>query len=88
MLKGKELLFGMEQYGRWNVLEFVTRSRDITDVVTYLKVERIFEMFSAATFITKDSVNFERRTGIPFLVENTNKETQNNINEVDDIDLP
>jgi len=88
MLKGKELIFGMEQYGRWNVQEFVARSRDITDVVTYLKVERIFEMFSAATFITKDSVNFERRTGLPFLTDETKKETKDDLREIDDLDLP
>jgi hypothetical protein len=87
MLKGKELIFGMELYGRWNVQEFVTRSRDITDVVTYLKVERIFEMFSAAKFITKDSVNFERRTGLPFLTDETKKETKDDLHETDDLDL-
>jgi hypothetical protein len=88
MLKGKELISGIEQYGRWNVQEFVTRSRDITDVFTYLKVERIFEMFSAATFVTKDSVSFEKRTGLPFLTDKTQKETKDDLNEMNDLDLP
>ena len=87
MLKGKELISGIEQYGRWNVQEFVTRSRDITDVFTYLKVEKLFEMFNAATFVTKDSVNFEKRTGLPFLTDKARKETKDDLHEIDDLDL-
>ena len=68
MLKGKELIRGLEQFGRWNVQEFVTRSHDMKDVLTYLQAERIFELFSATSFSTIDSVKFKRRTGLPFIV--------------------
>ncbi len=67
MLKGKELIRGLEQFGRWNVQDFVTRSRDMKDVLTYLQAERIFELFSVTSFSTKDSVKFEKRTGLPFI---------------------
>jgi hypothetical protein len=75
MFKGKELIRGLEQFGRWNVQEFVTRSRDTKDVLTYLQAERIFELFSATSFSTKDSVKFERRTGLPFIVGPLPEET-------------
>jgi hypothetical protein len=29
MLKGGELMWGIEEYGRWNIQEFVARSQDM-----------------------------------------------------------
>jgi hypothetical protein len=75
----------MEQYGRWNVQEFVTRSHDIADVLTYLKVERMFEMFSAATFVTKDSINFEKRKGLLNLTDTPKKELKVDLPEDEDL---
>ncbi|NWG03770.1 MAG: hypothetical protein HXY44_13035 [Syntrophaceae bacterium] len=37
MFKGEELLLGIEQYGRWNTLEFIARSQDVMDVLPYLR---------------------------------------------------
>jgi hypothetical protein len=65
MIIGEELIWGIEQYGRWNMQEFVVRSKDITDVLIYLRAERILEMFKVMPFITLDSISFERRTGLP-----------------------
>jgi len=65
MLKGEELLWGIEQYGRWNTQEFVTRSQDMMDVLTYLRAERILEMVKVMSFVTLDTVRFERRTSLP-----------------------
>jgi hypothetical protein len=65
MLISEELIWGIEQYGRWNIQEFVARSRDIGDVLTYLKAERILEMVKVMSFVTIDSVSFERRTSLP-----------------------
>jgi hypothetical protein len=64
MFMGEELVRGIEQYGRWNTQEFVARSQEIIDVLTYLRAERILEMFKAVSFITVDSVNFLRRTNL------------------------
>jgi hypothetical protein len=69
MLKGKELICGLERFGRWNVQGFVMRSRNTNDVLTYLQAERIFELFSATSYSTKDSIHFEKRTGIPFIAD-------------------
>ena len=62
MLIGEELILGIEQYGRWNIQEFIARSQDMVDVLTYLRAERILEMFKGMSFVTIDSVRFERKT--------------------------
>jgi len=65
MLKEEELMWGIEQYGQWSVQEFVARSRDMIDVLAYLRAERSLEMVKLISFVTVDSVNFERKTDPP-----------------------
>jgi hypothetical protein len=65
MLTGVELMLGIEQFGRWNIQEFVARSQDTKDVLTYLRAERVLEMVKVMPFVTVDLVSFERRTGFP-----------------------
>jgi hypothetical protein len=77
MLKGEELLWGIEQYGRWNTQEFVTRSQNMMDVLTYLRAERVLEMVKVMSFVTLDTVRFERRTGLPSFSDETGGESQN-----------
>jgi hypothetical protein len=62
MFIGEELMRGIEQYGRWNMQEFVARSQEMIDVLTYLRAERTIEMFKVVSFITVDSIHFSRRT--------------------------
>jgi len=64
MLMGEELMQGIEHYGRWHMQEFVARSQEIIDVLTYLRAERILEMFKVVSFITVDSIHFSRRTNL------------------------
>jgi hypothetical protein len=56
---------GIEQFGRWNIQEFIARSQDAKDVVAYLRAERVLEMVKAMPFVTADLVVFERRTDLP-----------------------
>lgn len=77
MLKGEELLWGIEQYGRWNTQEFVARSQDMMDVLTYLRAERILEMVKVMSFVTLDTVRFERKTSLPSISDETGGESQN-----------
>ena len=65
MLISEELISGIEQFGRWNIQEFVAESQDIMDVLIYLRAERILEMFKVMSFVTADSVSFERITNLP-----------------------
>ena len=69
MLTGVELLQWIEQFGRWNVQEFVAGSQDMMDVLIYLRAERVLEMNKVMSFVTVDSVNFEKRTGFPPIAE-------------------
>ncbi len=64
MLMGEEWLQGIEHFGRWHVQEFVARSQEIIDVLTYLRAERTLEMFKVVSFITVDSIHFSRRTNL------------------------
>jgi hypothetical protein len=65
MLTGVELMLGIEQFGRWNIQEFVARSQNTKDVLTYLRAERVLEMVKVMPFVTVDLVSFERRTSLP-----------------------
>jgi hypothetical protein len=69
MLTGVELMQWIEQFGRWNVQEFVAGSQDMMDVLIYLRAERILEMNKVMSFVTVDSVNFEKRTSFPPIAE-------------------
>ncbi len=62
MLLGEEFVQGIEHYGRWHMQEYVARSQEFTDVLTYLRAERTLEMFRAVSFVTVDSVSFLRKT--------------------------
>jgi len=76
MLKGEELLLGIEQYGRWSMQEFVVRSQEMTDVLTYLRVERVLAMVRTFSFVTIDSVSFERKTDIKPISDETGGQSQ------------
>jgi hypothetical protein len=64
MLTGVELMQWIEDFGRWNVQEFVSRRQDMGDVLTYLRAERVLEMVKAMPFVTADTVSFEKRTSL------------------------
>jgi hypothetical protein len=64
MLMGEELISGIEQYGRWTMQEFVARSQEMMDALTYLRAERTLEIFKVMSFVTIDSVSFARRTNL------------------------
>ncbi len=67
MLAGVELMQWMERFGRRSVLELVIESRDMRDVLTYLKAERNFEFWKMVPFVTSDSVTFEKKTASPVI---------------------
>ena len=69
MLTGVELMQWIEQFGRRNVQEFVVKSQDTSDVLAYLRAERSLELDKIISFVTSDSVSFEKRTGFPLIAE-------------------
>ena len=76
MLTGVELMQGIEQFDRWNIQEFIARSQDTKDVLTYLRAERVLEMVKATPFMTADLVVFERRTNLPSISEEIREKNQ------------
>ena len=64
MLTGVELMQWIENFGRWNVQEFLAKRQDMRDVLTYLRAERSLEMVKVMPFVTADLVTFEKRTSL------------------------
>ena len=60
MFTDVELMQWIEQFGRWNVQEFVAKSQDMWDVLTYLRAERSLELAKGMRFVTEDLVSFEK----------------------------
>ena len=69
MLTGVELMEWIEHFGRWNVQEFVAKSQNMRDVITYLRAERRLELAKVIPFVTSDLVSFEKRTGFTPIAE-------------------
>ncbi|HYA90897.1 MAG TPA: hypothetical protein VEK32_05305 [Thermodesulfobacteriota bacterium] len=65
MLTGAELMQWIEQFGRWNVQDFLAKSQDMRDVLTYLRVERVLEIVKVMPFVTADTISFEKRASFP-----------------------
>jgi hypothetical protein len=69
MLTGVELIEWIVQFGRWNVQEFVAKSRYLNDVLAYLKAERGLELAKVMPFVTSDSVSFQKRASFSPIAE-------------------
>ena len=82
MLMGEEWLQGIEHFGRWHVQEFVARSQEIMDVLTYLRAERTLEMFKVVSFITVDSIHFSRRTNLSPVSDEVTETSQQGEQEI------
>jgi len=76
MLSGVELMQWIEHFGRWNVQEFVVKSQDMRDVLTYLRAERVLEIVKAMPFVTADTVSFEKRTSLTPIAEGSELSTE------------
>jgi hypothetical protein len=61
MVESGELMCAFITFGRRNLQDFVARSNDVSDVITYLLVERNLELARLTPFKTKDLVTFERK---------------------------
>jgi hypothetical protein len=64
MVRTEELVNGFIVFGRRDILDFAARSKDVSDTVTYLRLELAFEMGRVMSFVTMDSVTFERRKAV------------------------
>ena len=61
MIPNEEFMACLLSYGRGPVQDFVTRSRNIGDVIQYMRAERGFEIQRLTTFVTRNLINFEKK---------------------------
>jgi hypothetical protein len=64
MVTAEELTYGIMRFGRGNIQNLVVRSKHMSDAVSYLRVEMGFELARITSFITMDSVTFQKK--VPF----------------------
>ena len=60
MMEYENLMSGLIRFGRGNVQDFIVRSNDVNDVVTYLWVELGFNLARLSSFETTDLVTFKK----------------------------
>ena len=60
-MRYEELMSGLMLFGRRNVHDFVVRSNDVNDALTYLWVELGFELARVSSFETTNLVTFEKK---------------------------
>jgi uncharacterized protein YrrD len=61
MMRYEELMSGLIRFGRGNVHDFIVRSNDVNDAVTYLWVELGFDLARVSSFETTNLVTFEKK---------------------------
>jgi hypothetical protein len=66
MIRNEELIQCLIGYGRETMQDFVTKSRNIHDAIYYLRLERCLEILKLTSFVTRNLINFERRTTFPY----------------------
>jgi hypothetical protein len=64
MVTAEELTYGIMRFGRGNIQNLVVRSKQMSDAVSYLRVEMGFELARITSFTTMDSVTFQKK--VPF----------------------
>ncbi len=64
MLTAEELRYGIMRFGRGNIQDVVIRTKHMSDAVSYLRVEVGFELARITSYITMDSVTFQKK--VPF----------------------
>jgi uncharacterized protein YrrD len=60
-MRCEELMSGLTRLGRENLNDFVVRSSDVNDAITYLWVELGFDLARVSSFETTNLVTFEKK---------------------------
>ena len=61
MIPNEEFMACLLSYGRGTVQDIITRSRNIGDVIQYMRAERGFEILRLTSFVTRNLINFEKK---------------------------
>jgi hypothetical protein len=62
MIRNEEFMSGIMKYGRESAREFMARSQDMSDVISYMQAERYIELMKMISFVTTNLVTFEKKT--------------------------
>jgi hypothetical protein len=65
-MRYEELMSGLIRFGRENVHDFIIRSHDVNDAVTYLWVELGFDLARVSSFETTNLVTFVKNDGLRY----------------------
>ena len=66
MVGSEDLLCALVAFGRTNIQDYISRSRDMRDTTTYLMVERSLELTRITPYTTKDLVTFEKKVTLRY----------------------
>jgi hypothetical protein len=59
MMRYEELMSGLIRFGQGNVHDFIVRSNDVNNALTYLWVELVFDLARISSFKAVNFVTFE-----------------------------
>ena len=65
MIRSDELVQGLVSYGRGVVQDFVAKSTNLSDVISYLQAERGLEMGHLVSHVTTNLFDFQPKNIIP-----------------------
>ena len=66
MVGSEDLLCALVAFGRTNIQDYISRSRDMRDTATYLMVERSLELTRVTSYTTKNLVTFEKKVPLRY----------------------
>jgi hypothetical protein len=71
MLRDEELMFGIIAFGRGNMHDFIIRSNDVNDALTYLWVQIGFDITQDSFFRIKNFATFEKNEVLRYPLNQT-----------------
>jgi hypothetical protein len=61
MIPNEKFMICLLSYGRGTVQDIIARSRNIDDVIQYMRVERGLEISRLMSFVTTNLINFAKK---------------------------
>jgi hypothetical protein len=81
MLRDEELMPGLIGFGRGNVHDFITRSNAWIDAVTYLWVEKGFDIVQDSSFRTINFATFEKNEVLRYTLNRAKNQGHQSISQ-------
>ncbi len=81
MMRYEELMSGLTRLGRGNLNDFVVRSNDVNDAITYLWVELGFDLARVSSFETTNLITFEKKEVLKYTLYQTKNQGHQSISQ-------